>query len=79
VLAQSPQASLIGEAGDCASCSAVFIKRRSRRLSERSTPSADHLVVYADRLSQLRVISTNPAQSGNDENEKRLEERLLTI
>ena len=26
--------------------------------------SADHLAVYADRLSQLRVISTNPAQSG---------------
>jgi len=41
--------------------------------------SADHLAVYADRLSQLRVISTNPAQSGDDGNEKRLEERLLTV
>ena len=35
--------------------------------------------VYADRLSQLRVISTNPAQSGDNGNEKRLEERLLTV
>ena len=32
--------------------------------------SADHLAVYADRLSQLRVISTNPAQSGDDGNKK---------
>jgi len=28
--------------------------------------SADHLSEYADRLSQLHVVSTNPAQSGMD-------------
>ena len=38
VLAQSPHSSLIGERGDFPSSSAVFIKRRSRRLSPRSTP-----------------------------------------
>ena len=37
VLAQSPHASLIGEPGDFASCPAVLIKRRLRRLSDRST------------------------------------------
>src|ERR1700732_3386362 len=36
VLAQSPQASLIGEPGDFASCSAVLIKRRSRRWADRA-------------------------------------------
>src|SRR5271154_351704 len=36
VLAQSPQASLIGEAGEFASCDAVLIKRRLSRLSARS-------------------------------------------
>src|ERR1039458_170818 len=37
VLAQSPHASLIGEPGDFARCPAVLIKRRFRRLSDRST------------------------------------------
>src|ERR1022692_4056607 len=39
VLAQSPQASLIGETGELARCSAVLIKRRSRRLSDKSAPA----------------------------------------
>src|SRR5580692_4053640 len=36
VLAQSPQASLMGEAGEFASCEAVLIKRRLSRLSAKS-------------------------------------------
>jgi site-specific recombinase XerD len=41
--------------------------------------STDHLAVYAERLSQLRVISTNPAQRVEAGNYKRLEEDLLSV
>ena len=53
VLAQSPHASLIGEDGDLASCSAVLIKRRSRRLSDRSAPANSWVTHSTDSCAGL--------------------------
>src|SRR5260370_25622696 len=46
VLAQSAHASLIGETGDLASCCAVLTNRRSKRLSDRLTPSSSSLTQF---------------------------------
>lgn len=35
--------------------------------------SVDHLTEYAERLSQLRVVSTNPALSGMDKTKSGLQ------
>lgn len=50
VLAQLPHASLIGEAGDLAKCSAVLSKRRSRRLSHRSARANSCLTHSTDSV-----------------------------
>src|SRR5450755_429417 len=59
VLAQSPQASLIGEAGELASCSAVLIKRRSRRLSDRSTPENSSHTHSTDAVPASMIACTS--------------------
>ena len=59
VLAQSPQASLIGEAGEFASCSEVLIKRRSRRLSDRSTPANSSHTHSTDAVPASMIACTS--------------------
>src|ERR1039458_9225466 len=59
VLAQSPQASLIGEAGELTSCSAVLIKRRSKRLSDRSTPANSSHTHSTDAVPASMIACTS--------------------
>lgn len=55
VLAQLPHASLIGEDGDLANCSAVFCKRRSKRLSERSVRANSCLTHSTDSVPASKI------------------------
>src|ERR1017187_8670753 len=59
VLAQSPQASLIGEAGELTSCSAVLIKRRSKRLSDRSTAANSSHTHSTDAVPASMIACTS--------------------
>src|ERR1017187_7415360 len=59
VLAQLPHASLIGEDGDFASCSAVVSKRRSRRLSHRSAPANSCLTHSTDSVPASIIACTS--------------------
>src|ERR1022692_4612695 len=59
VLAQSPQASLIGEAGELTSCSAVLIKPRSKRLSDRSTPANSSHTHSTDAVPASMIACTS--------------------
>src|SRR3990172_8154812 len=62
VLAQLPHASLIGEAGDFASCSAVFTKRRFRRLSHRSA-RANSCVTHSTDSVPTSIIACTSGSS----------------
>src|SRR5271170_295669 len=62
VLAQLPHASLIGDAGDLANCSAVLTKRRSRRLSRRSA-RANSCVTHSTDSVPASMIAWTPASS----------------
>src|ERR1700688_30886 len=64
VLAQSPHASLIGEAGDLANCSAVLRKRRSRRLSHRSAPANSLATHSTDSVPASMIACTFPENVG---------------
>ena len=59
VLAHAPHASLIGELGDWARYSAVFIKRRSRRLSERSAQASSCLAHATDPVPASIITCTS--------------------
>src|SRR5208337_4137683 len=62
VLAHVPQASLIGDEGDLASCSAVFTKRRSRRLSRRSA-RANSCVTHSTDSVPASIIACTSGSS----------------
>src|SRR5271170_2487620 len=59
VLAQLPHASLIGEAGDLANCSAVLSKRRSRRLSHKSAPTNSLATHSTDSVPASMIACTS--------------------
>ena len=59
VPAHVPHASLIGELGDWARYSAVFIKRRSRRLSERSAQANSCLTHATDSVPAVIIACTS--------------------